>query len=428
MDKAPIDKAAMDKAPMKKSVEPTSVQLPERKPSGSGSGSQTLGSQTLGSQTLSRRDYEYISAGFDENPLRSSSINKITYTDPRFLEIERHSIFKSCWHFACHEEKLRDAHAYVVIDVNAYSILITRDAQMNLRAFYNVCKHRGHELMQGEGSSSVITCPYHAWTYHLDGHLRSARRSEHLENFNKNEICLDQIQIEVFCHMVFVNLDTSAASLAKQSGNLATEIMAYAPDLASLTYSHTLNYRINANWKSVVDNFLECYHCPVAHKDFCSLVDMSTYEVKTHGIYSSHMASAGNSENSAYSVDDASVTVHAVWHLWPNTALMRYPGRGNFMVWRFYPDGPHHTREVFDFFFETAEPKEGEKEAIRYIDDVLQPEDIALVESVQRGMMTPAFTQGRYLVDPEGSGMSEHAVHHFHSNVLKSYRSVVTDE
>jgi len=98
------------------------------------------------------------------------------------------------------------------------------------------------------------------------------------------------------------------------------------------------------------------------------------------------------------------------------------------MVWRFYPDGPHHTREVFDFFFETDTPEPAEIEAIKFIDDVLQPEDISLVESVQRGMMTPAFKQGRYLVDPEGSGMSEHAVHHFHGQILKAYKSLVTDE
>ena len=201
--------------------------------------------------------------------------------------------------------------------------------------------------------------------------------------------------------------------------------MSYAPDLASLTYAHTLTYRIQANWKAVVDNFLECYHCPVAHRDFCTLVEMDTYKVKTYGIYSSHMAKAGRGDNKAYGVGSASVTDHAVWYLWPNTTLMRYPGRGNFMVWRFYPDGPEQTYEVFDFFFETDTPNESELEAIRFIDEVLQPEDIGLVESVQRGMQTPAFNQGRYLIDPEGSGLSEHAVHHFHGLVLDAYRGAV---
>ena len=198
--------------------------------------------------------------------------------------------------------------------------------------------------------------------------------------------------------------------------------MGYAPDLGKLTFAHRLSYRIKANWKCVVDNFLECCHCPVAHREFCTLVDMDTYKVTTHGIYSSHMAWAGVGANKAYAVEGASVTDHAVWYLWPNTTLMRYPGRGNFMVWRFYPTSQEETYEVFDFFLESAEPSEAEHEAIRFIDEVLQPEDIALVESVQRGMRTPAFRQGRYMVDPQGSGMSEHAVHHFHGLVLEAYR------
>ena len=91
------------------------------------------------------------------------------------------------------------------------------------------------------------------------------------------------------------------------------------------------------------------------------------------------------------------------------------------MVWRFYPVGPEETYEVFDFFLETEEPNEAELEAIRFVDEVLQPEAIGLVESVQRGMNTPAFNRGRYVIDSEESGMSEHAVHHFHGMVLDAY-------
>lgn len=291
-----------------------------------------------------------------------------------------------------------------------------------MRAFYNVCQHRGHELLAGDGSTKFITCPYHAWVYNLDGTLRRARRSESIENFNVRDVCLKSVRVEVFCHLVFVNLDPDAARLADQAGNLQNEVISYAPDLAELKFAHRLSYRIRANWKVIVDNFLECYHCPVAHRDFVSLVDMDTYKVTTHGIYSSHMAKAGRSENSAYAVAGASVTDHAVWHLWPNIALLRYPGRGNFMVWRFIPVGPEETVEEFDFYYEDATPNELEMEAIRYIDTVLQPEDIGLVESVQRGMRTPAFEQGRYIVDPEESGMSEHAVHSFHGLILDAYR------
>ena len=133
------------------------------------------------------------------------------------------------------------------------------------------------------------------------------------------------------------------------------------------------------------------------------------------------MAEAGTSDNSAYDVSKATVTDHAGWWLCPNTCLMRYPGRGNFIILHVIPVGPDRTLETLDFFLETAEPTPAELESIRYSDDVLQEEDIGLLESVQRGMATPAFTQGRIVHDPAGSGLPEHALHHFHGLVLDAY-------
>ena len=152
---------------------------------------------------------------------------------------------------------------------------------------------------------------------------------------------------------------------------------------------------------------------------------MSTYEVRTPGIWSSHFAEAGKNSNTAYEVAGATVRQHAVWWLWPNTCLLRYPGRGNFMVFQVIPAAPDRTLETWDFYFETAELDDAEKQAVSYIDDVLQVQDIGLVESVQRGMSTPAFDQGRIVYDPAGlgSGLSEHGVHHFHGLVLDAYRS-----
>ncbi len=375
--------------------------------------------------TLSVDTYQRISHGYDSVASRSHSLHTDSYRDPAFLDIEQQQIFHKSWQFLCHEEKLRKPGSYVAAYVQGQSVFACRGNDGELRSFYNVCKHRGHELVQGSGQTKAIACPYHAWVFGLDGHLSSARRSELIENFDVDDNCLDAVRVEIFCHLVFINLDPDARPLAKQSESLASEVMGYAPDLANLTHAHTLTYQIKANWKAVVDNFLECYHCPVAHRDFCTLVEMDTYKVKTYGIYSSHMAKAGRSDNKAYGVEDASVTDHAVWYLWPNTTLMRYPGRGNFMVWRFYPAGPEETYEVFDFFLESDTPNEAELEAIKFVDEVLQLEDIALVESVQRGMQTPAFNQGRYLVDPDDSGLSEHAVHHFHGLVLDAYRQAV---
>jgi choline monooxygenase len=266
-----------------------------------------------------------------------------------------------------------------------------------------------------------IVCPYHAWRYRLNGQLAGAPHTADLKDFSTSEIHLSPIQVEEFCGFIFVNLDSSARPLREMSGALEREIRHWAPDIDQLTFGHRLSYDIKSNWKNVVDNFLECYHCPVAHKDFCTLVDMRTYKVTTHDIYSSHMADAGRAENSAYDTSSAKVRTHAVWWLWPNTCLMRYPGRNSMIVLHIIPLGVDRTLETYDFFLETPEPDDLERKAIHYLDTVLQAEDIALVENVQRGMSTPAFTQGRIVNDPQGSGKSEHALHHFQGLVLEAY-------
>jgi len=371
---------------------------------------------------LTSQQLAHAGDGYDPVAARSASIAADCYIAADWLEVEREQIFRRSWQYLCHEEALRETGSYVTAGIQERSVVAVRGEDGVLRAFYNVCKHRGHELLKGAGTARLITCPYHAWVYDLGGRLHRARRSELIESFDPSRIFLTPVQVEVFCHLVFVNLDPQAPPLAEQAVGLAREVTKHAPDLGALTFAHRLNYTVQANWKAVVDNFLECYHCPVAHRDFVSLVEMDTYKVATHGIWSSHMARAGRRQNQAYGVADASVTDHAVWYLWPNATLMRYPGRGNFMVWRFIPVSPERTYEEFDFFFESAPPTDQEMEAIRFIDEVLQPEDIGLVESVQRGMRTPAFERGRYLVDPDGSGLSEHAVHHFHGLVLDAYR------
>jgi choline monooxygenase len=374
---------------------------------------------------LTMADVQDLASGFHVNPARSMSLRAAAYTEAKWLEVDQSAIFARSWQWIGHVEKLAAPGSYVAATVAGMPVVVVRDRAGELRAFYNVCKHRAHELLAGSGTTRNIVCPYHAWTYDLDGRLKAARRADGMATFDIAEICLDPIAVEEFCGFVYVNLDQEATPLAEQAGDLAAEIAYWAPDVANLTHARRLTYDVQTNWKNVIDNFLECYHCHVAHKEFVSLVDMKTYEVRTHGIWSSHFAEAGRHDNTAYKVAGATVRQHAVWWLWPNTCLLRYPGRGNFMVFQVIPAAPDRTLETWDFYFETAELDDAEKQAVSYIDDVLQCQDIALVESVQRGMSTPAFDQGRIVYDPAGlgSGLSEHGVHHFHGLVLDAYRS-----
>jgi choline monooxygenase len=369
----------------------------------------------------SRHQFDRIADGYDRNAVASMSLRAEAYVDPAWFTVDQRQIIARTWQWVCHVEKLRAPGSYVTLDIAGQPIAVLRDRDGVLRAFYNVCKHRAHALLSGEGQTSRIMCPYHAWVYRLDGQLVRAPHTEHLKGFDPGSICLEPVQAEEFCGFIYVNLDPDAAPLATQCGDLGAEIRHWAPDVDDLTFAHRLTYDIASNWKNVVDNFLECYHCPTAHKDFCTLIEMDTYKVTTHGIWSSHMAEAGNSPSSAYDVSNATVKTHAVWWLWPNTCIMRYPGRSSMIVLNIIPAGPGRTLETYDFFLETKDPNASELDAIRYLDQVLQVEDIAIVESVQRGMATPAFDRGRIVADPAGSGLSEHALHHFHGLVLDAY-------
>lgn len=378
----------------------------------------------FGMTAVTTDEAEAIAVGYDEDPAKSKSLRAEAYTAPKWHAADLEAIFARTWQWVCHTEKLTQPGSYVATTVADMPVLVVRVRSKQLRAFYNVCKHRAHELMSGSGTTRTLVCPYHAWTYDLSGALVGARQTDRMETFDKSQIRLDRIQVEEFCGFVYVNLDPAARPLAEQAPDLAAEITERAPDIARLTHAKRLHYEVKTNWKNVIDNFLECYHCHVAHKEFVSLVDMDTYDVKTHGIWSSHFADAGKSENTAYDVSDATVTEHAVWWLWPNTCLLRYPGRGNFMVFQVLPAGPGRTVETWDFFLESRELDEVEEQSVQYIDEVLQVQDIGLVESVQRGMESPAFDQGRIIYDPERApGLSEHGVHHFHGLVLDAYRA-----
>ncbi len=355
---------------------------------------------------------------FHADPARSYTLPARHYFDPEIYAREKEAIFYRAWNFVGHVEQLCEVGSYVACSVADQNLFVIRGKDRQLRAFYNVCAHRAHELVKGQGRARVITCPYHAWSYHIDGRLRTARGSDKVEGFDKEEFCLKGVQVAELCGFVFVNLDPQAPSLKSLAGTLEQEMRRYAPDVDRLTFAGRLTYELKANWKNVVDNFLECYHCTPAHPAFVDLVDIANYRSVTYQIHSSHIAPAGRADNTAYEVPQGSLTDFAAWWLWPNVTFNTFPGPGNMTVLHIMPTGPETTREHFDFYFMDKTPTECERGAMKYIDEVLQPEDIGLVESVQRGLHSRGYAQGRFIVDRERSYISEHAVHHFHGLVL----------
>ena len=226
-----------------------------------------------------KQQFAAIKQGYHPEAGRSLSLRATAYVDPKWYQVDLNQIISRTWQWVCHIEKLREPGSFVTIEIAGQPIAVVRGREGALRAFYNVCKHRAHALLSGEGKTAKIMCPYHAWTYKPDGQLARAPHTEHLQDFDPKAIRLDPVQVEEFCGFVYVNLDPGASPLRSQSGDLETEIRHWAPDIDQLTFAHRLSYDIKSNWKNVVDNFLECYHCPVAHKDFCTLVDLSLIHI-----------------------------------------------------------------------------------------------------------------------------------------------------
>ena len=360
-----------------------------------------------------------FSDGFDRDPERSSTLAAPYYFDPAVYEKEKETIFYRSWNFVCHVEQVRDIGGYATAMVADQNIFVIRGKDRVLRGFYNVCQHRAHELLKGSGKRKVIACPYHGWTYETDGRLKNARNSQDLPGFNPGEFGLKPVQVEEFSHFIFINLDPGAPSLNSQTGELQAEIRSYVPHLDKLIHALRLRYDLATNWKNAIDNFLECYHCRIAHPAFADLIDMPTYRSKTHGIYSSHTARSGPGDNKAYTFEKSDDDLDfGAWWLWPNVNFIVNPGESNVVVMHMMPSGPETTIEHLDFYFLTEKLDEQQRAVIEYFDKVLNPEDIGLVESVQRGLHSRGYHQSRYIVDRDRTELSEHAVHHFHSLVL----------
>lgn len=138
----------------------------------------------------SAKQVETIRAGYHSDASRSLSLRAEAYTRPEWHQADLKQIVSKSWQWVCHVEKLRDAGSYVAVDIAGAPIAVVRDAKGQLRAFYNVCKHRAHALLCGEGVANKIMCPYHAWTYKLDGQLVRAPHTETLKDFDLKSICL----------------------------------------------------------------------------------------------------------------------------------------------------------------------------------------------------------------------------------------------
>ena len=334
------------------------------------------------------------------------------YTDPAVFRLEQERIFRGSWQYVAHTGELPEPGSFVASRAGHVPIVVVRDRDGALRGHVNVCRHRGHLLCEGAGRRETLQCPYHAWTYGLDGLLRTAPRAEDEPGFDRSALGLVPVQVDTWGPFVFANPDPAAPRLADHLGELPALVAEGGVDVDALDFHMRATGEYDANWKVCAENYLECYHCAVAHPSFSKAIDVapSAYSLEEHPTFSSQYGPARNGGGGVY---DASGEVErGQFHLlFPNTTINVMPGRGNISIGPIVPLAPGRTHRFLDYFFA---PGTGEAWIADYLalDTQVGDEDRVLVERVQQGMSSGLITEGALMP------VSERLIAHFERLVV----------
>ena len=254
------------------------------------------------------------------------------YVDPAVARLEQERIFRRTWQYAAHTGELTEPGSFVSTRAGDVPVVIVRGRDNELRAFVNVCRHRGYLLCDGAGKRETLQCPYHAWTYDLDGSLRSAPRSEMEPGFDRESLGLVPMLVDTWGPFVFVNPDTTAGTLAEHLGDLPRIVAEGGVDVDALAFHQRYEVEYDANWKVCVENYLECYHCAIAHPSFSKAIDVApgTYTMEEYPTFSSQF---GPPKNGGGGIYDATGEIdRGQFHLlFPGTTLNVMPGRGELL-------------------------------------------------------------------------------------------------
>ncbi len=203
-------------------------------------------------------------SGIHPNPLFSYTLPAEYYYDPEIFEREKEEIWFKTWQLVGYDHGLSEPGDFITHDILGQKVFVTRSKDGQLRGFYNVCMHRGHILVEGRGNKNIFTCPFHAWSYDSTGALKAAGNAENVTDFRLEDFTLSEVRVEQFLHMIFVNLDPDAQSLASMYGDLGQDIRDNLPKFDQLKLGRTDPYNIDSNWKFIPEQN-ECYHCPSLH-------------------------------------------------------------------------------------------------------------------------------------------------------------------
>ena len=323
------------------------------------------------------------------------------YSNPDVLRLERERIFRSAWQYAGRADQVAEPGSFLTCDAVGVPVVVVRDKEGSLRAFLNVCRHRGSVVCEGEGSRETLQCPYHAWTYNLDGSLRAAPRTEREEGFDKSQLGLVQVQVDAWGPFVFVNVDTGAPPLAEHLGELPELVTAAGLDLGSLRFLHRATSEYEANWKICCENFLECYHCQVAHPAFSKVVDVSVdaYLLEQSATFSTQYGPVREVWKGEF--DPRGPVERGQFHfLWPNITINIMPGQPNLSIGPVVPLAAERTGRFLDYFVGSDVEDAWIADLLEF-DNQVGAEDRVLVERVQKGVRSGAIEHGRLLLESE---------------------------
>jgi len=356
----------------------------------------------------------------------ASPLPRDVYFSQEWYDREMDTIFRKGWLVATREEEIPNPGDYVRLDIIDEPLIILRDDDGGVRALSASCRHRGSELLTGSGNCSKITCPYHAWTYALDGRLLATPSMQGAEGFEKTEHGLPTVRAETWGGFVFINFDDDASPLIESLGSLADRLAPYC--MEDMVVTKKWENRFNANWKIWVENSREGYHVRTVHRESLDTFYPGAVRAPFTAMGESMVwaCSSSDNENGLYVPrnptlpfvdglsEEDSETTHFIIH-YPHLLLNVPPDRITFH--QYFPEGPEWTRITSWCCFprSTVERPDFEKEAEeRYYPsmDLFLAEDKGICEVVHRGLRGQLATLSRY------SPTEERTVHEFSNYVL----------
>ena len=337
------------------------------------------------------------------------------YLDARIERAEREQVFGRNWIAVGRLDQVATEGQFFTLEIAGEPIVVVRGSDGELRAFYNVCRHHAAAVANAPcGTVPHLRCPYHGWTYGLDGALKGAPEFAGVCNFDRAANGLVPVRVGVWEQFVFVTLDEHAPALAVSLGDLPARIADLR--IGNLSFFARKTYTLACNWKVYVDNYLDGgYHVPHLHKGLNSVLDYKEYTIENGERYvlqSSPIVSS--QEHASFAATRTGDRAYYYW-LYPNFMVNIYQGvmDTNLVL----PLGIDRCLVQFDFFFaEVSEAaRESNAESVA-VSDRIQEEDVDICESVQRGLRSRAYGAGRLSVRRESG---EHLFHRLLASDLK---------